>query len=810
MGNASLEQFRFRLHRQSDVQELWHTELEIVFVLQGTGKVFFPDLETAYVLKEADIFVVNCFEVRSLELDPDGVALSFLLSPDFVGRVSPELLKYRINCRSFLYEETGQGAFHGLRQKLAVAFRESYKTGDNITHAKSSAAAVLEYISRYFAGEDQRTEFGDGKKTVQAITSFIQEHYREKLTLEDLASQTYLSKPYLSRLFSKHLGISFTGYLELLRLGHAKRLLTGGDSLGKIAEESGFPSVNALILAFKRYWGVTPGEYRRSLLDREPPAWEDSDEGIALFQSLTAFAEEPAQPPVRAARMREISVDTAARKALLPTHWKRLFSAGYAKNLMDWGIQEQLCALQKEVGFEFIRVKGLLDDEMCLLRRDTQGKLVTNYAYLNQVVDLILSLGAKPMLEFSFMPGALAREERLPSMGGWTLSPPKDISQWKALISALMEHLKDRYGASTMGKWLYSPWLQPGFTDIGICSREEYAEIYSASYHAIREALPRAMVVGPGCATDCWDWFLAFCRERDCMPDILSLRSFAASGEREDSEMNLVGSNESFPFAVSKDENILFHSIEAIRERLEQEGLGDRPLILEEWSSTVWQRDLCNDTCYKSAYLFKNILENNHHIGALGYFALNDRLEEIPPSSETFHGGFGLFTQDGIPKSAYYAMVLLAKLGDQLLSQGEGYLVSRRGEELQIFLYNYKHYDLLYRYHHMVNMQKTRRDLVFVDREPIAFYIRLQSLPRGSYTLRRYAITPQGGSSYDQWVRMGAPSPLTREERERLIRLSVPEYCRERKETAGDSLSLKMTLGPQDVCLICVQKEVGG
>lgn len=270
MENSSLEQFPFRLLRQSDVQELWRPELEIVFFLQGTGKVFFSDLETAYPLKQTDVFVVNCFEVRGLELDPNGVALSFLVSQEFVGRIAPELLKRRINCRFFLYEETKQGVFHGLRQKLTVAFRESCKTGDSVTHAKSSAAAVLEYISRYFASESQRVEFGEGQKTMQAITGFIQDHYREKLTLEDLASQTDLSKPYLSRMFSKRPGISFTGYLELLRLSHARQLLAGEETLGKIAEGCGFPSANALILAFKRYWGVTPGEYRRSLLSGNP------------------------------------------------------------------------------------------------------------------------------------------------------------------------------------------------------------------------------------------------------------------------------------------------------------------------------------------------------------------------------------------------------------------------------------------------------------------------------------------------------------------------------------------------------------
>lgn len=107
----------------------------------------------------------------------------------------------------------------------------------------------------------------------------------------------------------------------------------------------------------------------------------------------------------------------------------------------------------------------------------------------------------------------------------------------------------------------------------------------------------------------------------------------------------------------------------------------------------------------------------------------------------------------------------------------------------------------------MANMQKTRRDQVFVDQEPIAFCIQLQGLAQRSYTMCRYAITPDGGSSYDQWVRMGAPSPLRPEERERLIRLSIPEYTRESLTAADGMLSLKINLAPQDVCVICIKSE---
>lgn len=179
----------------------------------------------------------------------------------------------------------------------------------------------------------------------------------------------------------------------------------------------------------------------------------------------------------------------------------------------------------------------------------------------------------------------------------------------------------------------------------------------------------------------------------------------------------------------------------------------------------------------------------------MGYFVLNDRLDEIPPSLEPFHGGFGLFTQEGIPKSACLAMKLLAHLGGQLLYQGDGCMVTQRGEEIQIFLYHYSHYDLLYRYCHVANISRT-------DQEPRAFYIRLKNLPEESYRVRRYGITRFGGSSYDAWVRMGAPSPMNQEERELLERLACPQYYDERMEAAASELHIRASLAPQDVWLI--------
>lgn len=53
---------------------------------------------------------------------------------------------------------------------------------------------------------------------------------------------------------------------------------------------------------------------------------------------------------------------------------------------------------------------------------------------------------------------------------------------------------------------------------------------------------------------------------------------------------------------------------------------------------------------------------------------------------------------------------------------------------------------------------------------------------------------------------MGGPSPLRPEERERLIRLSIPEYTRETMAATDGVLSLKIYLAPQDVCVICKKR----
>ncbi|GAA3413791.1 helix-turn-helix transcriptional regulator [Paenibacillus hodogayensis] len=100
------------------------------------------------------------------------------------------------------------------------------------------------------------------------VLDYIVSHYREDLSLESVAEQLQMSRSYLSTYFRDKTGMTFTDYLNALRMSKAKELLGSGENIliGEVAAEVGYRNVNSFIRMFKKICGITPGEYRRASL----------------------------------------------------------------------------------------------------------------------------------------------------------------------------------------------------------------------------------------------------------------------------------------------------------------------------------------------------------------------------------------------------------------------------------------------------------------------------------------------------------------------------------------------------------------
>lgn len=96
------------------------------------------------------------------------------------------------------------------------------------------------------------------------IMAFLDNHYGRELTLESLADGFAMSVSTFQRFFRENLGQPPMGYLRDLRLRKAAlRLERGDDSLAEIAQECGFYDASHFGRLFKKYWGMTPGDYLR-------------------------------------------------------------------------------------------------------------------------------------------------------------------------------------------------------------------------------------------------------------------------------------------------------------------------------------------------------------------------------------------------------------------------------------------------------------------------------------------------------------------------------------------------------------------
>ena len=99
---------------------------------------------------------------------------------------------------------------------------------------------------------------------ISLVKSFLDEHYSEKLSLESVASQFFIDKHYLARLFKEQYGVTLVTYLQQVRITHAKRMLRFTDkSIEEIGLECGIGELNYFSRVFKKLEGVSPSEFRR-------------------------------------------------------------------------------------------------------------------------------------------------------------------------------------------------------------------------------------------------------------------------------------------------------------------------------------------------------------------------------------------------------------------------------------------------------------------------------------------------------------------------------------------------------------------
>lgn len=429
-------------------------------------------------------------------------------------------------------------------------------------------------------------------------------------------------------------------------------------------------------------------------------------------------------------------------------YWTKCVGSCHAAMALreDWRRQLKKC--REELGFEYVRFHGLLDDDMSVCLRKEDGSIEYSFFNVDSIFDFLLDIGMKPFIELSFMPSALASGSKTVFHYRGNITPPKSYDEWADLIGALTEHLVQRYGVDEVRGWLFEVWNEPNLDMFWAGTMEEYFRLYQSAALAIKKIDRELKVGGPATAIDAWIPELKeFCSKHGIPLDFISTHHYPT-----DSAFGL-GLNMEEQMARSERGVLTVRAKKAIEEAY--------PLSVyyTEWNNSPSPRDSYHDTPYNAAFIVKTITDNMElPLSCYSFWTFSDIFEECGLSSVPFHGGFGLLNIHGIPKPSYRAFQLLSRLsGDRLeiiINEGSptvDCIASRSQESMTILISN-----------HQVPLSP-------IQPERISLTVKGIRGVRSSFCER---IDETHANPERAWTEMGSPTYLDREQIQTLMRAS--------------------------------------
>ncbi|WP_455618423.1 AraC family ligand binding domain-containing protein [Eisenbergiella sp.] len=138
---------------------------------------------------------------------------------------------------------------------------------------------LLDQILREYASDFESADVLRPNRQIQSLCQYMEEHFAENVTLDDLLSMTDFGKSYLLRSFTRQTGVSPYRYLQTIRLDKAKRFLEEGIAPIDAAGMAGFSDQSHFTHFFKEFIGLTPKQYQRIFQDKEKDSNETGEGG---------------------------------------------------------------------------------------------------------------------------------------------------------------------------------------------------------------------------------------------------------------------------------------------------------------------------------------------------------------------------------------------------------------------------------------------------------------------------------------------------------------------------------------------------
>lgn len=259
---------KFENHKYSLMHS--HEYLELAYVLEGDGITTINGKSEP--LKKGDFYVIDYDSSHSYESEYTNFKIiNCLFSPQMIDSSFRENMKFDDAMATYFFKVSGRH----INQPAAncLYFDETGEIGtlfenmlEEFLNNEEGCFELLRYYLRTILIKLARSIGSTNKVSddIKLVIDSISKRCNENISLGDIAAEIHLSLPYLSSKFKRETGMTFTKYLQNVRIETAASLLTATHMpIEAIAEQSGYKDLNTFYVVFKRLTNVTPNEYRK-------------------------------------------------------------------------------------------------------------------------------------------------------------------------------------------------------------------------------------------------------------------------------------------------------------------------------------------------------------------------------------------------------------------------------------------------------------------------------------------------------------------------------------------------------------------
>ena len=248
----------------------WHTEFEFVYV--ETGTVYFGISEKQFALSEGQGVFINSKILHRYFSQGNAIVPNFVLMPYFIA--AQDSLIYQKYVLPIMASPMDYQIFSQdipwQAQALSL-MREMMAAQENASDVELVNSYLIQKIWHILYQNTDVEHMGkkenysaSSQARLQLMMQYIHQKFAYNISLSDIADQAKVSKSTALNLFQRYLGISPVTYLINYRLQEAAKLLASTEKkVTVISKDTGFDSVDYFCKAFKKYYKLTPTEYRK-------------------------------------------------------------------------------------------------------------------------------------------------------------------------------------------------------------------------------------------------------------------------------------------------------------------------------------------------------------------------------------------------------------------------------------------------------------------------------------------------------------------------------------------------------------------